>query len=114
LVKKTPSGAAFDPKLLERIRALLADQPGVVERRMFGGVCFMVNGRMCCGTTKTAFLVRVGKLAFAEAVREPHARPMQMGGRVSNATVLVDPAGYASKAALARWLKRGLAFVANE
>lgn len=110
MVKKAPA-SKLDSKLLDRIRAVLAAEPGVVEKRMFGGVCFMVNGRMCCGVTNSEFLVRVGKAAFEEAVKQPHARPMEMSGRVSNASVFVAPAGYTTKASLTKWVKRGLSFV---
>ena len=112
--RKTGGDATLDPRLLDRIRAVLESRSGVVEKRMFGGVCFMVDGRMCCGVTKDSFLVRVGKAAFAEAVQQPHARPMEMSGRVSNASVFVAPAGYRTEAALRQWLRRGLAFVDGE
>jgi TfoX/Sxy family transcriptional regulator of competence genes len=104
---------SYDEKLASRIRKLLSDRRDVVEKRMFGGLCFMVNGAMCCGLTKTDFMVRVGRERFEEALAEPHARPMDFTGRPSTSTVYVSAAGLKTDAALGRWVARGLAFVAH-
>lgn len=69
---------------------------------MFGGLCFMVNGSMCCGLTATDFMVRVGPDAFKAAVTRPHARPMDFTGRPSKSMVYVAPEGLRG-AALAKW-----------
>ncbi len=107
--KSHSTRATYDAQTAERVRTLLRDRTDVVEKRMFGGLCFMVGGKMCCGLTKTDFMVRVGKDAFAEAVSQPHARPMDFTGRASTSSVYVAPAGYATDAALASWVDRGLA-----
>jgi TfoX/Sxy family transcriptional regulator of competence genes len=72
---------AFDEGLAERIRAALADVGAVREVRMFGGLCFMLNGNMVAGASKRGLLVRVGKDQHARAVARPGARPMEMSGR---------------------------------
>ncbi|MFB9265383.1 TfoX/Sxy family protein [Bradyrhizobium erythrophlei] len=103
----------YDEKLAARIRALLSDVKDVSERKMMGGVCFMVQDRMCCTASgKGGMLVRVGPDAHRLASSEPHAAPMQMGARTMKDFVRVSAEGYRTDAALKRWIKRGLDFVA--
>ncbi|GAB3304655.1 hypothetical protein GCM10027451_10490 [Geodermatophilus aquaeductus] len=78
-----------------------------------GGLSFSVGGRMVCGVTATALAVRVGADAVPALLAEPHVGPMVLGGRQVRAFVLVEPAGYAADAGLARWLRRGLAVAAG-
>lgn len=101
----------YDERTAARIRDLLAKRHDVVERKMFGGLTFMVNGAMCCGITSDALVVRVGPAAYEAALAEPHARPMTFTGRPLAGMVYVDPPGYRTERALARWIERGLAFV---
>ena len=100
-----------DDDLAARVRAALGGRTDVVEKRMFGGLCFMVNGQMCCGLTKTDFMVRVGKDAYEAALAQPHARPMDFTGRPLAGMVYVDPDGLRSAAALKKWVDRAVAFV---
>jgi len=72
---------AYDEELAERIRELLAAERGVTEKKMFGGLAFMVNGHMCCGIVATDLVVRTGPDAFGRALKRPHARPMGFTGR---------------------------------
>ena len=102
---------SYDEKLAARVRKLLAGRNDVVEKKMFGGLCFMVNGGMCCGLTQTDFLVRVGPTQFDDALARPHTRPMDFTGRPSKGTVYVAAAGIRSDKALAEWVERGLRFV---
>ena len=95
------------------MRRVLAGRPDVVERRMVGGLSFMVNGSMCCGVTGTALMVRVGRDASAEALAQPHVRPMTFAGRALAGYVCVDRAGCPTDAALAAWVRRGLDFVST-
>jgi hypothetical protein len=103
----------YDETTAGRVRRVLDGRDDVVEKKMFGGLCFMVGGHMCCGLTSTAFMVRVGPEAFEQALAQPHARPMDFTGRPSTGMVYVDPPGYGTDAALARWVRRGLDFVAT-
>jgi DNA-3-methyladenine glycosylase I len=103
---------SYDEKLAVRIRVLLSDRDDVVEKKMFGGLCFMVNGAMCCGLTKSDFMVRVGADQYDDALAQPNARPMDFTGRPLKGMVYVAPVGLRTDAALARWVRRGLAFVA--
>lgn len=101
-----------DEKLAARIRALLSDVKHVSERKMMGGVCFMVQDRMCCSASgKGGMLVRVGPNAQRLASSNPHVTPMQMGARTMKDFVRVTAEGYRTDAALKKWIKRGLDFV---
>jgi TfoX/Sxy family transcriptional regulator of competence genes len=102
---------SYDERLASRIRALFEDREDVVEKKMFGGLCFMVSGAMCCGLTKSDFMVRVGPEKYDEALAQPHARPMDFTGRPLKGMVYVAPEGLRTRAALARWVERGVAFV---
>ena len=102
----------IDAALADRVRRVLAARGGADERRMMGGVCFMVAGHMCCGVSGAALMVRVGRDGYAAALREPHVRPLELGGRRPLGYVKVDPPGCTGDAALESWLARGLAAVA--
>jgi TfoX/Sxy family transcriptional regulator of competence genes len=104
---------SYDEKLAARIRRALSGRDDVVEKKMFGGLCFMVAGSMCCGLTKTDFMVRVGPARYEEALARPHARPMDFTGRPLKGMVYVAPAGLRTEAALMRWIRLGLAFVSQ-
>ncbi len=104
---------SFDEQLAARIRKALGKRVDVVEKRMFGGLCFMVDGALCCGVMGSELLVRVGPAQLQGALAQPHARPMDFTGRPSKNAVYVAPGGLRTDAALARWLKRGLAFVSE-
>ena len=105
---------SYDEKLAARVRRMLAVRSDVVEKKMFGGLCFMVGGSMCCGLTKTDFMVRVGPTHYDEALAQPHARPMDFTGPPLKGMVYVAPEGLLTDAALEGWIRRGLAFVAKE
>jgi TfoX/Sxy family transcriptional regulator of competence genes len=104
---------SYDENLAARIRRVLATRTDVVEKKMFGGVCFMVGGAMCCGLTKTDFMVRVGPDRYDDALAQPHARPMDFTGRPLAGMVYVAPEGIRSAAALAKWVGRGVSFVSS-
>ena len=104
---------SYDPEAAERVRQLLAGRDGVVEKKMVGGLSFLVNGNMCCGITGTALMVRVGAEGREQALGEPHVRPMQFGGRAMSGFIRVEPAGFAADDALASWVQRGLDFVSG-
>jgi TfoX/Sxy family transcriptional regulator of competence genes len=103
----------YDPETVQRVRRLLADRGDVTEKKMVGGLSFLVNGNMCCGVTGQDLMVRVGPDGREQALREPHVRPMRFGGRVLSGFICVEPAGFAAGEALARWVQRGLDFVAG-
>ena len=101
---------AYDEGLLHRVRVLLEDGPEVEEKKMFGGVGFMLQGNMACGILNDDLIVRVGPDRYEEALATPHARPFDITGRPMTGWVMVAPAGYAEDDDLARWVQQGLAF----
>jgi TfoX/Sxy family transcriptional regulator of competence genes len=79
----------------------------------FGGLAFMLRGRMFCGVIKDDLVVRVGPDQYEVALQQPHARPMDFTGRPLTGYVYVATAGYQSKSALEKWVQRGAAFVSK-
>jgi TfoX/Sxy family transcriptional regulator of competence genes len=104
---------AYSEALADRVRAVLGDDPRLSERKMFGGLCVMVNGHMCVGIVGDELMVRVGPDAYADALAHPDAREMDFTGRPMRSMVFVRPAGVAKPAQLEHWVDRGLDFVAT-
>jgi TfoX/Sxy family transcriptional regulator of competence genes len=98
---------AYDERLAERVREFLTERAGVEERKMFGGLAFLLRGRMFCGIVKDELMVRVGPEQYADALAAPHARPMDFTGRPMTGMVYVAAEGLRSSA-LDRWIQRGL------
>jgi len=97
---------ACDETLAGRIRALLRNRRDVAERRMFGGVAFMIRGRMACGIVGSTLMVRVDPADADRWLRAPHARPMDFTGRPMRGFLFVDPPGVATAAGLRAWIRR--------
>jgi TfoX/Sxy family transcriptional regulator of competence genes len=104
---------SYDTETAERVRQLLSGRDDVTEKRMVGGLSFLVSGNMCCGVTGLALMVRVGTGSREQALTEPHVRPMQFGGRTLSGFVCVDPDGYAADDELASWVQRGIKFTSG-
>jgi len=105
---------AYDEKTAERVRKILSGRRDVVERKMMGSLCFMVSGNMCCTASgRGGMLIRIDKGAQEKMLAQPHARPMEMGARIMQGFVRVDPEGYRTDAALRKWVGRGLDAVAG-
>ena len=106
---------AYDEKLEARIRAYLeGEKVGYESKRMFGGVCFLVAGKMALGIVKDDLMVRVGVEAYEDALESPHAREMDFTGKPLKGMVYVSPGGLTQHAALARWLEAGIAAARRE
>ncbi len=103
---------AYDEQLAARVRALLKGQRAPVEKKMFGGLAYLSNGKMFAGILKKDLVVRVGPEANDEALKEPHTRPMDFTGRPMKGYVYVSPEGTKTAAQLRKWLMRGQTFVA--
>lgn len=102
----------YDIQAADGIRILLSDRHDVAERKMMGGLVFMVNGHMCVTASgRGGILVRVGPEAQAGVLKEPHVKPMTMAGRSMAGFVRVMPDGYRTAASLRKWVKRGVEFV---
>jgi TfoX/Sxy family transcriptional regulator of competence genes len=110
---KVAIAVSFDPEAAARVRGLLSGRGDVVEKKMVGGLSFLVNGNMCCGVTGVALMVRVGPDNREQVLLEPHVRQMVFGDRVLSGFICVEPPGYAADDALASWVQRGLDFVAG-
>ena len=98
---------------VERIRRILSARHHFAEKKMMGGLVFMVDGHMCCALSHGALLVRVGSEARARLLALRHVQPMGFGGRTPIGFVHIDPAGWQTARTLAAWLQRGLDFVAT-
>ena len=104
---------AYDDKLAARLHRILGDRPGITEKKMFGGLAFMLGGNMCCGIVDDRLMLRLGHDRAAAALAEPHTAEMDFTGRVIRTMVYVDGEGIASDDALAGWVERAVAFAAN-
>ena len=102
---------AFDEGLAQRLNELLADQPGVTEKKMFGGYGLLVRGNMCCGILGERLIARVGPQKYAEALRQPHVKEFNFTGRPMKGWVYVDAAGTDSDEDLERWVRQALDYV---
>lgn len=101
---------AYNEDLADRVRTSLEGHPGVTERKMFGGICFMIYGNMCCGVTNDDFMVRVGADSHESSLTLPHARPMDFTGRPMKGMVFVGAEGINDDRSLVGWIERGIDF----
>lgn len=98
----------YDPVLADRIRALLADAEGLTEKKMFGGVGFMIGGHMACGAHNDGnLMIHCDKQTSRAWAEEPGAGLMQRGGKGMAGWIIVDRATVAGDDALSRWVARG-------
>lgn len=102
---------SFDESLAARCRSLLDDDRDVTEKRMFGGLSFLLGGKMICGVLGDKLVVRVGSgPACEQALARPHVKPMNFTGQPLRGFVYVLPEGLVRKASLRRWLQIAVAF----
>jgi hypothetical protein len=102
---------AFDADLAARIRDALARIRNVVEKKMFGGVGFLLDGHMLVGVWKDALIARIGPDAYDDALLEPHVGVFDITGRPMRGWVMVEPEGVEDDQQLAVWVGRAVAFV---
>jgi len=100
------------PDLEERVRDALGElqQTGLVEKRMFGGVGYLVHGNMACGVHRGNLIVRVGVDAYERALARPHVRVFDITGRPMKGWVMMGPEGCATDDSLRQWVREGIAF----
>jgi TfoX/Sxy family transcriptional regulator of competence genes len=101
---------AYDQHLAERVRAVLIGTDAVTERKMFGGLGFLVGGHMACGIVGNELMLRLGNEGADAALDEPHSRPMDFTGKPLRSMVYVAHEGFASDADLRVWVLRGVGF----
>jgi hypothetical protein len=103
----------YNEVLAQRVRAALAEQLAVDEKKMFGGLAFMLNGNMCCGIIHDDLMVRVGPEQHADALIQPHVRELDFTGRPMRGMIVVAAEGLNSDAELEAWVRRGVAFASR-
>ena len=100
---------AYDEELAARVRDELGGLPGMSEKKMFGGLAFLLDGRMACGVRDEDLMVRLAAEDVDGGLGRPGTRPFEMGGRTSRGWLLVGPEATSGEEELRRWVERGLA-----
>ena len=101
---------SFDESLAARIREIFAGERDIAEKKMFGGLAFLVRGNMCAGVVGDELMLRIGDAHYDDALKRPHARPMDLTGKPMRGMIFVAAEGIAGDAALGDWLAEALAF----
>ena len=102
---------AYDPGLAERLEGVLRGRPGFEQKKMFGGIGWLLNGNMCVGVYKEWLITRVGESAGAKLFKEKHAKPMDITGKPMKGWAMIAPAGVAQDRDLKRHTELAIAFV---
>lgn len=102
---------AYDDSLAARVRDGLARERDIVEKKLFGGLGFLLNGNLLVCVWKDALIVRLGPEQAEDAMLEPHVRPFDVTGRPMKAWVMVDSDGVEDDDSLAVWIERAIGFV---
>jgi TfoX/Sxy family transcriptional regulator of competence genes len=102
---------AYDEALAGRVRDLLASEPDVEEKKMFGGITFMVRGQMCCGVLKQDLVVKVETEGWDALLAQPGVRPFDFSGRPMVGMVYVAGSALETEAELQGWVRRGVDYV---
>jgi TfoX/Sxy family transcriptional regulator of competence genes len=103
---------AYDENLANRLRDLLAHEHAITEKKMFGGLAFLLHGNMCVSASRNGgLLVRIDPADTDTCLARPHVALMKMGGRTMDGWITVAPEGLTTKRELAAWVRRSLAFV---
>ena len=101
---------AYDEGLAQRLREEFVGRDDVVEKKMFGGLCFMLAGNMCCGIVGETLMTRVGQEQYVDALKREHAREMDFTGKALKGMIYVDPVGVAEDQDLEDWVQLCLNF----
>jgi TfoX/Sxy family transcriptional regulator of competence genes len=104
---------AYDEELAERVRTVIGLRDGVTEKKMFGGLAFLQDGKLLCGILNAEFMVRVGPERYEAALLRAHVRRMDFTGRTMNGYVLVSPGGTQTEQAIIDWVDQAASFVAT-
>ena len=100
----------YDERLAERVSACLKRRRGITQKKMFGGLCYLVNGNMCCGVEKDRLVVRVGQDQYEDALRRKHVKPMDFTDRPLKGFVYVTASGLKRSDTLKKWVDLGVEF----
>ena len=104
---------AYDEGLATRVRDVLGDRPGLAEKKMFGGLAFLLHGNMACGVRGDDLIVRVAAEVADAAQGEPGTRPFDLTGRPMKGWILVAPDRTSDEAGLAEWVEAGAGYAAS-
>lgn len=102
---------AFSEELAMRIRDAVAGRRSLLEKKMFGGVGFLLHGNMLVGVWKDSLIVRLGPDAYDDALLEPHVREFDITGKPMKGWVMVEPEGVRDDEPLKVWIERATKFV---
>ena len=101
----------YDQHLADRVRPLLARKKSFAEKKMFGGVGYLLRGNMCVGVWKEFLIVRCGKNAYDEALNQPHVKKFDITGKAMTGWVMVQPGGVETEDDLRDWVQLAVKFV---
>jgi hypothetical protein len=104
---------AYNENLAKRIHAAIEGQPGFNAKKMFGGVCYLINGNMACGVVDTRMIVRSGPEGYLDDLNRPHTRPFDYTGKPMRGWLMVDIEGLDTPDALQYWVDRALAYASR-
>jgi TfoX/Sxy family transcriptional regulator of competence genes len=102
---------AYDENLAKRIRGGLAWRRDITEKKMFGGIGFLLNGNMCVGVWKDSLIARLGSEQGTLALKKPHVREFDITGRAMSGWVMIDSEGLREDEQLFQWIERSVTFV---
>jgi TfoX/Sxy family transcriptional regulator of competence genes len=103
----------YDEGLAQRVREEMIELPSYVEKKMFGGIGFMLRGNMACGVNGEDLIVRVGPERYEDALAQPHTKPFDMTGRPMKGWVMVSPEGVEADEDLRDWVQQGVEFASS-
>jgi hypothetical protein len=101
---------SYDETLADRVRVLFGGRKHLTEKKMFGGLGFLLKGNICCGVWKEYLILRLGDDAARQVLAEPHARPFDITGRPMRGWAMIEPDGWQDEARLRRWIAWAVAF----
>jgi TfoX/Sxy family transcriptional regulator of competence genes len=104
---------AYDEEFADRVREVISARPDVVEKKMFGGLCFLVAGNMACGVLGEDLIVRLDRDESVKALAEPGVRQFDFTGRPARGIVFVSPERTADDESLAGWVEAGAGYAAS-
>lgn len=108
---QTGSNMAYDEILAQRVYQLLKRRAGFSQRKMFGGICFMLHGNMCCGITQHELMLRLGEKNALKALETPYTREMDFTGKPLKSMIYVEQPGFEDDESLRYWVNQAVKFV---
>ena len=108
MICKWVNTVVYDEKLADRIRKIIGKSKGVTEKKMFGGLSFLLKGKMFCGVLKEDLVLRISHDEYEDALKKPNVRPMDFTGRPMKGFVYVSPKGCKSDKDIRKWINLSL------